>query len=381
MEFKQPAHLTPPPFLLSPLFSPSHFFTLTPLIPKDDLSAPARLPPPPGPSAAAALAAAASTLAAALAPPTSALERRLRADAEGAASSAGPCARAVARALAKAGWAARTRDALPAPPSVKGKAVFEHLRHAFVVVHVGGGGGGGGGAGAAELVVDAAFGDAFAVRNAPPAFAALAARLPATWVGPAPRLEALVAALGAALEACFADAGVSLPPWRSARALLSKWRPSAWLDGPAPGQPAATAAHHPSTPPLATGASPPMSPGPCALGCCDAAAAVSPPGSPLPCAAATPPAALGMSGRYSWAAVPAAPPPTPAALAGRPARPPPVPVPAAAAAEAAGRSLLSSRLARVSVEQREEAAAVVGLLAAQLTAPVRQVKMVGAPVV
>lgn len=357
-----------PGFLLT-LFRP---LSLSLSLPSQDDPPPLpRHPPPPGPSAARALAAATAALAA-LAPPATPLERLLRSDAE-AAAAGGPCARAVARALARAGWAARTRDALPAPPSVKGKAVFEHLRHAFVVVDVDAGAGA---SASPTLVVDVAFRDAFCVRGAPAAWASLTSRLPPVWVGPADRLAALVTTLGYALEACFADAGLALPPWRSGRALLSKWRPAAFADGPRlVGM---------TTPPAAvsppSGASP-LSPAVCALGCCTEA--LSPPASPQAArCAAVAPAALGAGSAVAGPAPP---------LAGRPPRPPPpsIPVPAAAAAavEAAGRSLLSSHLARASLGSGAKPPAPQpptpiragqGVLASQLVAPVRQVKMVGA---
>ena len=50
------------------------------------------------------------------------------------------------------------------------------------------------------------------------------------WVGPASRLTQAVLVLAAAMRAAYAARGLSLPPWRTAQAQLSRWRPQNWQD-------------------------------------------------------------------------------------------------------------------------------------------------------
>lgn len=55
-------------------------------------------------------------------------------------------------------------------------------------------------------------------------YAALVRALPAVFVGDAEQLRALVEWMAARMGAAFAAAGRELPPWRSASALLARWR-------------------------------------------------------------------------------------------------------------------------------------------------------------
>ena len=69
------------------------------------------------------------------------------------------------------------------------------------------------------------------------AYAACLGALPDVFVGTPQRLTALVAWMAARLRSAFTAADMSVPPWRSARAVLAMWR----LDTPAAAAAAAAA--------------------------------------------------------------------------------------------------------------------------------------------
>lgn len=110
--------------------------------------------------------------------------------------------------------------AAPIQPPLQSRAIFETLSHAFVVVrppqpssssHL--------------LVVDAGFRDAVAVVAPPPRLAKVLDALPRVFVGGAARLDEAVRRVAAETRLALEAEGRPLPPWRSARALLSKWMP------------------------------------------------------------------------------------------------------------------------------------------------------------
>lgn len=105
----------------------------------------------------------------------------------------------------------------PAAP-LRSRAIFETLAHAFVVVRP-----------PQEplslLVVDAAFRDAVAVVAPPPRLAKVLDALPQVFVGRAAALDSAVRLVAAETRLALEAEGRPIPPWRSARALLSKWMP------------------------------------------------------------------------------------------------------------------------------------------------------------
>ncbi len=73
--------------------------------------------------------------------------------------------------------------------------------------------------------MDVQFRDQFLLPLHDTAYERLLRELPADWVGPTSALEGVVAVMAAAMRGAFRRARVPLPPWREARALLSKWEP------------------------------------------------------------------------------------------------------------------------------------------------------------
>ncbi|RMZ57591.1 hypothetical protein APUTEX25_001791 [Auxenochlorella protothecoides] len=84
----------------------------------------------------------------------------------------------------------------------------------------------------ALLVVDPRFRDQFSLGHPPPAYSALLDSMPAEFVGPPERLQALVRLLCSEIAGAFAVQGQPLPPWRTLRSMLGKWFD---LGAPGPG--------------------------------------------------------------------------------------------------------------------------------------------------
>ncbi|KAL6777743.1 CGL132 [Auxenochlorella protothecoides x Auxenochlorella symbiontica] len=122
---------------------------------------------------------------------------------------------------AGAGAGAATRAAAANPRAL------EKLRHSHVLVT-----GRAGGERGALLVVDPRFRDQFSLGHPPPAYSALLDSMPAEFVGPPERLQALVRLLCSEIAGAFAVQGQPLPPWRTLRSMLGKWFD---LGAPGPG--------------------------------------------------------------------------------------------------------------------------------------------------
>lgn len=84
------------------------------------------------------------------------------------------------------------------------------------------------GGSAPDALVDTCFREQFALAKATPKYDALLALLPDVFVGDQQRLQAVV--VGAAVEATCHAQGLSLPPWRTTQALMTKWRPAHYTD-------------------------------------------------------------------------------------------------------------------------------------------------------
>ena len=76
-----------------------------------------------------------------------------------------------------------------------------------------------------NYLVDPKFREQFEIAHASPRYAAVLAAAPADFVGTEERIVPLVELMCAEMSAAFRAAGATLPPWRQAGAMLSKWRP------------------------------------------------------------------------------------------------------------------------------------------------------------
>lgn len=144
------------------------------------------------------------------------------ADALPAVGGATARALAVAAALRSAGFDAAAVAGDDASGSPKSSPVLLRAaaRHAFVAVQAPGERRWS----EAALLVDPFFREAFALARPAPEHAALLAALPAVFVGPPLRLARLLDRLTPRLDAAYAAAALTRPPWRSHAALMARWR-------------------------------------------------------------------------------------------------------------------------------------------------------------
>ncbi|KAI8464012.1 MAG: hypothetical protein J3K34DRAFT_493377 [Monoraphidium minutum] len=144
--------------------------------------------------------------------------RRIKATLARDGGGAAPCPAALCARLSALGWPVAVRSAAGGP--ARGAQCFKSLRHVFIVAAAAGPGGAEG-----ELIVDASFKEHFLIPHPTPAFLALLAALPDEFVGPRARLAPLVQRLSEEMAASFDARGLTLPPWRRAAAVASKWLP------------------------------------------------------------------------------------------------------------------------------------------------------------
>jgi uncharacterized protein (TIGR01615 family) len=81
-----------------------------------------------------------------------------------------------------------------------------------------------------ELIVECAFREHFRIPCASDAYSALLAAVPAVFVGTAAAMAPIVELLTHEMARAFADRGLTMPPWRSARSMMSKWAPQRATD-------------------------------------------------------------------------------------------------------------------------------------------------------
>lgn len=79
------------------------------------------------------------------------------------------------------------------------------------------------------LVVEPCFRDQFVIAHATPTYEALLESLPLCFVGTVERLEKVVSLLCEEMAAALKAQGLTVPPWRSKQAMLSKWAPKQLL--------------------------------------------------------------------------------------------------------------------------------------------------------
>lgn len=98
---------------------------------------------------------------------------------------------------------------------------LQMLRHSFIVCSNLQG---------AEVIVDVKFKDAFEIAHRTPRYSRILAAVPEVFVGPKSVLSALVRLLADELSRAYADQAFTVPPWRSYKALMSRWAPARFED-------------------------------------------------------------------------------------------------------------------------------------------------------
>jgi uncharacterized protein (TIGR01615 family) len=124
--------------------------------------------------------------------------------------------------LAQVGYHVTVRTAIGGGPSC-----FRNLRHEFLTVLSNEGD-----FKDCTLIVDPLFREQFAIPHPSATYAALLELVPLEFVGTASRLIPLVQCLCAEMVASFEAKGLTLPPWRRAQSMLSKWLPTKSCDKP-----------------------------------------------------------------------------------------------------------------------------------------------------
>ncbi|KAK9832065.1 hypothetical protein WJX81_003548 [Elliptochloris bilobata] len=99
-------------------------------------------------------------------------------------------------------------------------ACFHNLSHEFLLVAAGSDVHG------SEVIIDTTFREQFTIPQATEHYQELIRMLPAEFVGSPARLVPLAQLLCAEMGASFLSRGLTCPPWRQAKSLLSKWLPS-----------------------------------------------------------------------------------------------------------------------------------------------------------
>lgn len=122
---------------------------------------------------------------------------------------------AMAPRLSAMGYRVTVRTALGG-----GAACFRNLRHEFLTVF------GEGDYKDVPYIVDPCFKEQFEIPQPTATYAAALELLQPEFVGTASRLVPLVQCLCAEMAASFEAMGLTLPPWRRAQSMLSKWLPS-----------------------------------------------------------------------------------------------------------------------------------------------------------
>ncbi|KAF6254133.1 hypothetical protein COO60DRAFT_352674 [Scenedesmus sp. NREL 46B-D3] len=122
----------------------------------------------------------------------------------------------MASRLSLVGYHITVRTAIGGGPSC-----FRNLRHEFLTVLANEGD-----FKDSTLIVDPLFREQFAIPQPSATYQALLELIPMEFVGTASRLIPIVQCLCAEMGASFDSKGLTLPPWRRAQSMLSKWLPS-----------------------------------------------------------------------------------------------------------------------------------------------------------
>lgn len=129
----------------------------------------------------------------------------------------------LASKLTLCGYRVAVRQALGGG---QGTAVFSNLRHSFLLVTAPLGCACAG----VDYIVEPHFREQFEISQPTARYGGLLAMLPAVFVGTAAELLPLVQLLCSEMTLAFEQHGLSLPPWRQSKSLLSKWLPSKLRD-------------------------------------------------------------------------------------------------------------------------------------------------------
>lgn len=81
-----------------------------------------------------------------------------------------------------------------------------------------------------DMVVECGFHDHFRIPCATRAYSKLFDQLPGVYVGTVQNMSPLVELISHEMSRSFLEKGVTMPPWRGARALMSKWSPQRSVD-------------------------------------------------------------------------------------------------------------------------------------------------------
>lgn len=123
----------------------------------------------------------------------------------------------LATKLSSVGYRVHLRSALGGGPGVD---CFHNLRNEFLVVA------GEGDEDGTFFIIEARFRDHFAIPHPTDRYAGLLELVPAEVALPPAALSPLVDMLCSEMSLAFEERGLSLPPWRQSKSLLSKWLPS-----------------------------------------------------------------------------------------------------------------------------------------------------------
>lgn len=78
--------------------------------------------------------------------------------------------------------------------------------------------------------MECGFSEHFLIPCATPAYSSFYESLPPVFVGPIHQMAPLVELISHEMSRSFAEEGVTMPPWRASRAIMSKWAPQKATD-------------------------------------------------------------------------------------------------------------------------------------------------------
>lgn len=118
-----------------------------------------------------------------------------------------------------------------------GGECLRNLRHTFLSVTAARGNGL---AAQQRFIIDLNFKDQFEIAQPTVRYGRLLAAVPSEFVGTEDRITLLVTFLCREIGLAFRERGNTLPPWRQADSMLSKWRPRRSVERDVPSMPAAS---------------------------------------------------------------------------------------------------------------------------------------------
>lgn len=137
-----------------------------------------------------------------------------------AATSHPPAVHQVAVLLQMHGYNAFVRRAT-GPKGIDG--CLRTLRHAFIVVTDLG-------TSSPDTIVDIAFKEHFLLASSTPDYDSFLQAIPPVFIGTMGVLQPIVTTACAAMASTYRTLGISVPPWRSASALMTKFQPVNFVD-------------------------------------------------------------------------------------------------------------------------------------------------------